>query len=41
MNKISTAVIVGIVCVVLLGVLIFLNRDKFHSSDNAAEAAAE
>ncbi len=28
MNQTKTAVIIGIVCVVLLGVLVFLNRDK-------------
>ena len=28
MNQIKTAVIISIVCVVMLGVLIFLNRDK-------------
>ena len=28
MNQTKTAVIISIVCVVMLGVLIFLNRDK-------------
>lgn len=31
MQKVSTAVIIGIVCVILLGTLVFLNRDKFAS----------
>lgn len=33
MNQIKTAVIISIVCVVMLGVLIFLNRDKFGSKE--------
>lgn len=40
MNQTKTAVIIGIVCVVLLGVLVFLNRDKF-ATKNAVEPAAE
>ena len=31
MNQTKTAVIISIVCVVMLGVLIFLNRDKFST----------
>ena len=40
MNQTKTAVIIGIVCVVLLGVLVFLNRDKF-ATKKAVEPAAE
>lgn len=40
MNQTKTAVIIGIVCVVLLGVLVFLNRDKF-ATKKAIEPAAE
>ncbi len=40
MNKVSTAVTVGIVCVVMLGVVIYLNRDKFHSSSATLEVPA-
>lgn len=40
MNQTKTAVIIGIVTVVLLGVLIFLNRDKFISKKEEAPAAA-
>lgn len=36
MNKVSTAVIIGIVIVVMLGVVIYLNRDKFHSATATA-----
>lgn len=38
MQKVSTTVILGIVCVVLLGVLVYLNRDKFTSQEVAAPA---
>lgn len=31
MNQTKTAVIIGIVCVVLLGALLYANRDKFSS----------
>lgn len=41
MNKVSTAVIVGIVGVVMLGVLIYLNRDKFHTSGEAVVSTEE
>ncbi len=46
MDKTKTAVILSIVIIVLLGVVIFLNRDKFVSSPAAevapaAEEAAE
>lgn len=37
MNKVSTAVIIGIVIVVMLGVVIYLNRDKFHTQASKAE----
>ena len=40
MNQTKTAVIIGIVCVVLLGVLVFLNRDKF-ATKKAIEPAEE
>lgn len=40
MNQTKTAVIIGIVCVVLLGVLVFLNRDKF-AAKKAIEPVAE
>lgn len=40
MNKVSTAVIIGIVCVVLLGVLVYLNRDRFRPA-TAVSAAEE
>lgn len=40
MNQTKTAVIIGIVCVVLLGVLVFLNRDKF-ATKKAVEPAVE
>lgn len=40
MQKISTAVILGILAVVMLGVVIYLNRDKFGSK-KAAEPAPE
>lgn len=32
MNQTKTAVIIGIVCVVLLGALLYANRDKFSSA---------
>ena len=35
MKKISTAVIIGIVCVVMLGIVIWLNRDKFSKEKPA------
>lgn len=35
MNQTKTAVIISIVCVVMLGVLIFLNRDKFSTKTPA------
>lgn len=41
MNKISTSVIIGIVCVVLLGVLVYLNRDKFGTKKAPADAQAD
>lgn len=41
MNKVSTVVIIGIVCVVLLGVLVYLNRDHFHSTTAAVAATEE
>ena len=41
MQKVSTAVILGIVCVILLGTLVFLNRDKFASLKEAAAPAGE
>jgi len=41
MQKVSTAVIIGIVCVALLGVLVYLNRDKFTSLKEAAAPAGE
>lgn len=31
MNQTKTAVIIGIVCVVMLGALLYANRDKFSS----------
>ncbi len=34
MNQTKTAVIIGIVCVVMLGVLIYANKDKFTASTN-------
>lgn len=37
MNKVSTTVIIGIVCVAMLGVVIFLQRDKFHTSKKETE----
>lgn len=40
MNQTKTAVIIGIVCVVLLGVLVFLNRDKF-ATKKAVDPTAE
>lgn len=39
MQKVSTAVIIGIVCVALLGTLIYLNRDKFGSLKPASQEA--
>ena len=41
MNKISTSVIIGIVCVVLLGVLVYLNRDKFGTKKATADVPAD
>ena len=41
MNKISTSVIIGIVCVVLLGVLVYLNRDKFGTKKAPADVPAD
>lgn len=41
MNKVSTTVVIGIVCVAMLGVVIFLQRDKFHTSKKEVEAAEE
>lgn len=41
MNQTKTAVIIGIVCVVLLGVLVFLNRDKFSTKPADAEPVQE
>lgn len=41
MNKISTSVIIGIVCVALLGVLVYLNRDKFGTKKAPADAPAD
>lgn len=41
MNKISTTVIIGIVCVVLLGTLVFLNRDKFTKKEATQEGSQE
>ncbi len=42
MDKTKTAVIIGIVTVILLGVVIYLNRDKFGSqkSDDKSEQVA-
>ncbi len=37
MNQIKTAVIISIVCVVMLGVLIFLNRDKLTKRAEATK----
>lgn len=39
MQKVSTAVIIGIVCVLGLGFLIYLNRDKIGSKKEVAAAA--
>lgn len=36
MNKISTTVIISSVCVVMLGVIIWLNRDKFGKKSLAS-----
>ncbi len=41
MNKISTSVITGIVCVVLLALLVYLNRDKFGTKKAPADAPAD
>lgn len=41
MNQTKTAVIIGIVCVVLLGVLIFLNRDKFSTKAPVEDAPVQ
>ncbi len=41
MNKISTSVILGIVCIVLLSVLVYLNRDKFGSAKSDSAASGE
>lgn len=41
MNKVSTAVTIGIVIVVMLGVVIYLNRDKFHTQAAKAETVEE
>ena len=41
MNKISTSVIIGIVCVVLLALLVYLNRDKFGTKKAPADAPAD
>lgn len=41
MQKVSTAVIIGIVCVAMLGVLVYLNRDKFTSKSVSAAPAGE
>ena len=38
MQKVSTAVIIGIVCVALLGTLVYLNRDKFGTKKEGGEA---
>lgn len=40
MNQIKTAVIIGIITVVMLGVVIYLNRDKFGKKAEAAAAPA-
>lgn len=39
MNQTKTAVIIGIITVVLLGVVIYLNRDKFGSKKEVATPA--
>ncbi len=41
MNQTKTAVIIGIISVVMLGVIIYLNRDKFGSKEQATSPAAE
>lgn len=41
MDKTKTAVIIGIISVVMLGVIIYLNRDKFGSKKAVAAPAAE
>ena len=41
MQKVSTAVIIGIVCVAMLGVLVYLNRDKFTSNKEDATPGGE
>ena len=41
MQKVSTTVIIGIVCVVMLGVLTYLNRDKFTSRKEVTAPAGE
>ncbi len=41
MQKVSTAVIIGIVCVAMLGVLVYLNRDKFASKKEEKAPAGE
>lgn len=41
MNQTKTAVVIGIVCVVMLGVLIYANKDKFTTSTNKVNASPE
>lgn len=41
MNQTKTAVIISIVCVVMLGVLIFLNRDKFATKKTVEPVEAQ
>lgn len=39
MNQTKTAVIIGIVCVILLGALLYANRDGFTSKSTKKEEA--
>lgn len=41
MNSIKTAVIIGIVCLVGIGVLVYANRDKFAAKKQEETPAAE
>ena len=41
MDKVKTTVIIGIVLIVLLAVLIFLNRDKFARNKNTVTTTEE
>ena len=40
MNQIKTAVIIGMITVVMLGVVIYLNRDKFGKKKEVAAVPA-